>query len=432
MRPGTLSPGARDTALAALRWVAAAAVPADGGVSWPDADDPGKLADELYSGTGGVLIAFAEARLSGADEFDDLAAAAAARIQTVAAADTARLIARSESADAGPLSADELGLYTGLAGHAAALDIWADVAGDADAAASARAVASGIARATRHGAVLSAYRDLILGEAGIIVALLRYGGDDEAGAAATIADRLVAQAEWIDGQPDWRARADIPYLMPNFSHGAAGIGYSLALAGAGLGRPDLVDVAQAAGRRLVRIGTRPDGTIAAPHTIPALDHAAPLCYGWCHGPTGTVRLFQVLELINPGGQWSGHAEACRRAVRASGLPTRLYPGFWDNLGQCCGTAGVGEMALDRYQESREAAWLEWAGLLARDVLDRTIRDREGARWSHTEHKNNPPDLPPTTGWMQGAAGIAAWLLRLARVQDDADARQLAWPDRPRL
>lgn len=426
-----LTVGARETALDALRWVAAAGVPAEGGISWPSEEDPGQFADDLYSGTAGVLIACAEARLSGTGAFDGLAAAAAGRLQGVAAAETIRL-ARLARTQAGPLAVDELGLYTGLAGHAAALDIWASVAGNADAAASARAVVTGLARATEHGAVLSGFRDLIIGEAGILIALLRYGGEDASAAAAIIADRLVSQAEWTDGGPDWRARADMDYVMPNFSHGAAGVAFALALAGHALGRLDLLDVARAAGQRLVRLGSRPDGTIAVPHTIPRLDRAEPLCYGWCHGPTGTIRLFQLLDLISPGANWAGHAEAGRQAVRRSGLPARLSPGFWDNLGQCCGTAGVGEMALDHYQESRDAQWLAWADLLADDVLDRTIRDRDGARWSHTEHRNDPPDLPPVAGYMQGAAGIAAWLLRLSRVQEDADATRIAWPDRASL
>jgi lantibiotic modifying enzyme len=427
-----LAPGTRETALAALRWVARAAVPADGGLSWPDADSPGQLADDLYSGTAGVLIAFAEARLAGIEEFDAVAAAAASRLRHVAAADAARLLATSQAPQATPPPADELGLYTGLAGHAAALSIWANVAADTEAATSARAVAVGLARATAPEAVLSEFRDLIMGEAGILVAVLRYGGHDEAAAAGTIADRLVAQAEWIDGAPDWRARSDLGRLMPNFSHGAAGIGFALALASVALDRPDLLYMAQAAGRRLVRLGSRSDGTLAVPNTIPPVDGAAQLSYGWCHGPAGTVRLFQMLDLICPGEGWSGHAEACRRAVRDSGLPARSYPGFWDNLGQCCGTAGVGEMALDHYQDSRDPAWLEWGDVLARDVLDRAMLDDAGVRWSHTEHRRQPSDLPPTTGWMQGAAGIAAWLLRLTRVHDDAAAPRMAWPDRPWL
>jgi lantibiotic modifying enzyme len=387
------------------------------------------LTDDLYGGTAGVLVAFAEARLSGIDEFDDIARAAVGRLEAVAAASGADLLGRVRAVG-DELADEELGLYTGLAGHAAALRIWAEAAGDERAATAARAALAPVATAATSGRTLSSWRDVIAGEAGILLTLLDLGCDREP--ATVLAERLAATAVWTDGEPDWFARPGIGYLMPNFSHGAAGIGYSLAAAGAMLGRPDLIAVAQAAARRLVRLGSRPDGTIAVQTRIPPKDGQAPIGYGWCHGPTGTLRLFELLDQLGPGEGWRQHADSCCRAVRESGLPARLYPGFWDNLGQCCGTAGVGEMALDRYQETGDAGWLEWSAALADDVLGRSITDADGVRWSHTEHRASPPELPPAVGWMQGAAGIAGWLLRLGRVRRDRAAQRLSWPDQPRL
>ena len=37
---------------------------------------------------------------------------------------------------------------------------------------------------------------------------------------------------------------------------------------------------------------------------------------------------------------------------------------------------------------------------------------DGVTWSNTEHTRTPPELPPEPGFMQGTAGIAAWLARL--------------------
>lgn len=420
-----------EAAHGALRWVADGAMPAEGGLSWPETRDPGcPLTDDLYSGTAGVLVAFAEARLSGIDGFDSAARAAVGRLEVVTAARGADLRGRIRAAGDDALFVDELGLYTGLAGHAAALRIWADAAGDERAATAARAVMADLAVAASSGRTLSSWRDVIVGEAGILLTMLDLDCDPEP--ATVLADRLAASAVWTDGGPDWYAHPDISYLMPNFSHGAAGIGCALAAAGAALDRPDLIEVAQAAARRLVGLGSQPDGTIAVPTRIPPKDGQAPVGYGWCHGPTGTLRLFELLDQVDPGQGWRKLTESCRQAVRESGLPARLYPGFWDNLGQCCGTAGVGEMALDRYQETADAGWLDWSGVLADDVLGRSIADAEGIRWSHTEHRASPPDLPPAVGWMQGAAGIAGWFLRLDRVRRDRDARRLPWPDLPRI
>ena len=421
---------AAEAARRALRWVAESAVPADGGVSWPETREPGSpLADNLYSGTAGVLVAFAEARVSGIDEFDDSARGAVGRLEILAAALAADLGGRTRAAGDDPLSVTELGLYEGLAGHAAALRAWAEAAGDGRAAAAAQAAVAAVAAAATSGRALSPFRDVIAGEAGMLLTMLDLGCEPEP--ATVLAERLAASAVWTDGEPDWYAHPDISYLMPNFSHGAAGIGCALAAAGAALDRPDLVEVAQAAAGRLVRLGTRADGTIAVPTRIPPKEGQGPISYGWCHGPTGTLRLFEQLDRLRPGQGWRQHADSCRRAVRESGLPARLYPGFWDNLGQCCGTAGVGEMALDCYQETGDARWLEWSGTLADDVLERSIADGDGVRWSQTEHRVSPPELPPAVGWMQGAAGVAGWLLRLGRVRRDRAARRLPWPDQPR-
>jgi lantibiotic modifying enzyme len=421
-----------DAGLEALRWVAGRAVPAEGGVTWPDMTMPGSpRGDDLYEGTASVLAALAQARLCGHIEYDEVARSAASRLITLISDPAA-------SGETGPDGSGEpdLGLYTGICGMAAALRMWYLASGDRQALNSAqaivRAVAGQVTNAAAHGRPVTRWRDIIEGEAGILLVLLRVGEpDDAAPAASTVADQLIDQVTWIDGLPDWYPHADHPQFLPNFSHGLAGIGFALAAAARPLGRPDLLNLAQMAGRRLVKLGQRPDGTLAVPHSLPPADPEVTVTYGWCHGPVGTLRLFELLNGLCPGQGWDRHAGAARQAVRRSGLPARLYPGFWDNLGQCCGTAGVGEMALDRYQRAGDPSWLAWAGELAADVLARRTADASGVRWSNTEHRASPPELEPAVGFMQGAAGIAAWLLRLAAVIGDGSRVPVPWwPDRP--
>jgi len=430
----------------ALRWVTDAAVAARGGATWPETRAPGApRSDDLYAGAAGVLVALAEAHLSGIADFDDHARAAAGRLGSLTSpAAWADFIAAPGESDALPGRPD-LGLYTGLSGCATALRIWASVSGDHEAGQAARALTRSVTEIAAAGQPVSTCPDLLSGEAGILLVLIQTGDASVAKpAVSAIADRLVAGAAWIDGEPDWLRHRDAAVFTPNFSHGAAGIGYALAAASTTLDRQDLLDVALSTGHRLIRLGSRDDGTLAVPYSVPlAVPHSiprpvqrsipltkpgAPVSYGWCHGPTGTLRLFQLLDNLRPGQGWADRADACRRAILASGLPARRYPGFWDNLGQCCGTAGVGEMALDRYQQTGDSRWLSWAEHLADDVLERRIEDAAGIRWSHTEHRLTPPDLEPGLGWMQGAAGIGAWLLRLHRVERDVYAPRIRWPD----
>ena len=117
----------------------------------------------------------------------------------------------------------------------------------------------------------------------------------------------------------------------------------------------------------------------------------------------------------------------------SGLPERKYPGFWDNDGRCCGTAGVGDVLLDAAQDAEDGEeahdLLAAAHVMGDALVERAIRDKGQAFWRFVEHRQDPPLLPPGTSWMQGAAGIAAFLLRLARVADEGlDAPVVDRPD----
>ena len=69
-----------EAAREALRWVTDAAVPVPGGLAWPETRQPdGRVSDDLYDGTAGVLMLLSEARLSGITDFDAAAAGAVGR-----------------------------------------------------------------------------------------------------------------------------------------------------------------------------------------------------------------------------------------------------------------------------------------------------------------------------------------------------------------
>jgi len=209
--------------------------------------------------------------------------------------------------------------------------------------------------------------------------------------------------------------------MPGFSHGTAGVAYALAGAGRRLHRPDVLEVAVQAGDTLLGLGRTPVGW-ALPLAIPPRPNGPPVNFGWCHGPAGTARLFLLLDAIDQQPRWQDAVDACLRALAASGLPARLYPGFWDNVARCCGTAGVGRLLLDRYQAGGNADLLDWADALAADVVKRAIITPQGITWFNTEHTRTPPELPPEPGLMQGAAGIAGWLARLHALHSDIHTR----------
>jgi lantibiotic modifying enzyme len=208
--------------------------------------------------------------------------------------------------------------------------------------------------------------------------------------------------------------------MPNYSHGLAGVATALGVAGAELGRADLVDAAVAGATHMESLADLADDGFVVPRMVPPQDNADdPVTYTWCHGPTGTSLLFAALDRAGvgdvagaPPASWH---RRCLRSVRTSGLPARLHPGFWDNDGRCCGTAGVGDVFLDAWQRLGADEDLEFAQHLADVLVERSLREGPHANWRFLEHRAPDPVLPPGVGWMQGAAGIGAFLFRTARV-----------------
>ncbi|MFF0778404.1 lanthionine synthetase LanC family protein [Streptomyces sp. NPDC003720] len=147
----------------------------------------------------------------------------------------------------------------------------------------------------------------------------------------------------------------------------------------------------------------PEGFLV-PHSTPRYrpDVIDPVSYGWCHGPAGDAQAFRLLRDVTADPGWADLADHCWHTVAHSGLPRRLRPGFWDSSGRCCGTAGVLALACDRIAEQQDPH--DFAHILVADLAARAIRDTGGARWSNFEHRPNPGDLEPCTGWAMGRRG----------------------------
>lgn len=280
--------------------------------------------------------------------------------------------------------------------------------------------------------------DVVMGTAGVVMAATWVGGEEAESIALTGCEALLKSADRTAAGLDWGSWPGAPSRGPNYSHGTAGIATALAVAGATYGRPDLVDAAVLGAQHLLAVGTLDDGGFVVPHTIPASKRdVEPITFSWCHGPTGTSHLFAALAhagVTEVGGLGVNDLRRrCFRSVLDSGVPQRLRPGFWDNDGRCCGTAGVGDVLLDGAQDAPNAAeageLLAAARVMGDALVERSIRVEDRAFWRFVEHRQDPPLLPPGTSWMQGAAGIAAFLLRLARVTDDGlDALVVDRPD----
>jgi hypothetical protein len=372
-------------------------LPVSAGDGGPAADR-----DSVYAGIGGLAPVLAEIA-----EYREWTPAERELADAIVARLTAQAATRTEPS-----------LYDGLAGDATALRLLSP--------GTEQAPLARLAALTRPDGWASSmlpdgpYTDLIQGTAGVVLIAAWAGGEHAAELMTAGAEALVAVAEPAGDGLDWRQRPGHRSSTPNYSHGTAGVAAALAIAGHALRRADLLSVARRGARHLLDVGSLQRQGFIVPHTFPpSTRDVEPVTYGWCHGPTGTSLLFTALEHAGVK-QISGETpeqwhRRCLHSLRTSGIPERLHPGFWDNDGRCCGTAGVGDVVLDSWQRRGEDDDLAFAQVLGDALVARAVVDGDRACWRFTEHRNEDPLLPPGVGWMQGTAGIAAYLLRLARV-----------------
>lgn len=363
-----------------------------------DADDP-----TLYHGCAGVAIALQEAYVHFGDE----------RYRTAAERTSIGLAVAVDEVD-------DCSLYFGLAGIAVALH----AIGGQEAAVE-RALMR--IRAGFDGERWGPMFELMGGNAGIGLAALQLGDLDLALLAVT---PYLHTADQTSHGVNWPVRPSPP-RSHHIAHGTLGIVASLARVGRATDTADLIDLALEGAADVVARSEDPPVGFLVPHSDPPHrpDIIERYSYGWCNGPAGDAQVFRILQQITGDDRWVKLQDACWHTIQASGLPRRLRPGFWDNHGRCCGTAGVLALACDRLVERGDLP--TFAELLVQDLSIRSIRDNSGARWSNHEHRTEPNDLPPRPGWAMGNAGILRELLRYTRlVSSHNPDYAVAWPDQP--
>lgn len=415
-----------EVASAAAAWIRSHARETAAGLTWPRVpglDEGGDVG--LYHGSPGVILFLLELHA----RTDD------ARVLEEAASGASELIAALETG-----SPIDPGLYSGLAGMAYTLDRTAASTGEARFAEAAEACVDRIietAVPTDHGVawyrddISNASSDIVSGASGIGLTLLDHAArHDHAAAAETAiaaARHLATLGQEAPGGLKWRMMPSFERLMPNFSHGTAGVATLLARAAAVSGDDRLLDAAIQGARYLESVAVCDDGGCRVFHHEP--DGEDLFYLSWCHGPAGTARLFYQLAQTTGDAGWLEWMHRGAKGIRSFGVPETRSAGYWNNISQCCGDCGVGEYFIALHALTGDAAHIEYAGRIADYVQSRADRggdDAASARgaaragnratsvasWTQAEHRVRPELLEAQTGWMQGAAGVGAFYLHL--------------------
>jgi hypothetical protein len=400
---------AESLALGALDWLLGSARSTGTDLTWAVAVPGAEPNFTLYNGAAGIVLALLEAwQHFGDDRYADAALRGAAAI--AAAAD----------------HEENCSLYFGLAGMAVAMHAVHVQLRVSPAGAAARRALDRV-RSRFDGQRWGVMFELLGGNAGIALGALQVGDLE---LAVLASEPYLRTADPTSSGVNWAVRPS-PARSHHIAHGTLGIVLALAAVGTAVGRHDLVELAlRGAADVIARDEAGPEGFLV-PHSDP--QHRPDLIerysYGWCNGPAGDAQVFRLLGAVTRDPTWAALAGRCWHTVTRCGLPRRIRPGFWDNNGHCCGTAGVLALACDRHTERAED--LGFAEVLVADLAARATVDADGVRWSNHEHRATPSTLDPRTGWAMGNAGIIRELLRFARASTGRDpAYAVPWPDHP--
>ena len=407
-----------EAALEAARWIESSALRTDHGVVWPaDPRDPETVDTSLYAGTPGVVLFFLEAYRSTGDA-DYLKTACAGADSLLAALPSVR----------------GTGLYEGAAGigfvleetyKASKIPKYREGVLQCIKAIQNQAVRAG------KGIQWSDTTDIISGNAGTGLFLL-YAAREMKDASFR-AQAVQAGQHLIEvGRPEagglkWAMDPKFPRLMPNFSHGTAGIAYFLATLYAETKDRQFLDAALAGAKYLQAVANTEGDSCLIFHNEP--DGKNLYYLGYCHGPVGTARLWYQLYQTTGNAVWLDWLKKSARGILESGIPEKETPGFWNNVGVCCGSAGVAEFFLDVYRVTKDSRYIEFCRRVTDNLLSRGTHEGEGMKWIQAEHRVRPDFLVAQTGLMQGAAGIGMWLLRLDSF-DQGKEVALRLPDSP--
>jgi lantibiotic modifying enzyme len=228
-----------------------------------------------------------------------------------------------------------------------------------------------------------------------------------------------------NGGTKWAVAPSVKALYPNFSHGSAGVGFFLAKLYRATADVSMYAAALSAARYLQAVANAEDNSFKIFHHEPGGEDLYYL--SWCHGPAGTSRLFHQLAQTTSGDKWQALVERGARATIAAGVPEKQSPGYWNNVSQCCGNAGVGEFFITLQQTTPRPEYADMVRRVSANTFARATLDGDGLKWIQAENRVSPQAVVAQTGFMQGAAGIGTYYLHadaLAKGRRPA----IVWPD----
>ncbi|MEQ9405683.1 MAG: lanthionine synthetase LanC family protein [Cyclobacteriaceae bacterium] len=231
---------------------------------------------------------------------------------------------------------------------------------------------------------------------------------------ATKAGRtLISRAKKETGL-SWKRGQNGRFELPNFSHGAAGIGYFMARLFEATGDSLYLNAALQANTYLESIAKTEGGVFLIPYGFPDIGWSTPYDIGWAHGPAGVARFYRQLYKLTDDLKWKERERACVAGIMTSGVPGPPAAGFGEEefyLDSRFGIASVAFFLVDF--ESEEEEHLAFRDTLVKYIQSKSVVEEGRRYWPQVRYSfmANAGDTTAFTGYFYGAAGYGQVLLK---------------------
>lgn len=232
----------------------------------------------------------------------------------------------------------------------------------------------------------------------------------------------------------WHLNRENSFNLPNFSHGAAGIGYFFASLYAATKNEHYLDIARQVAKYLDLIAWKPNNSFLLPYGFPDIGWEREYDIGWAHGPAGTARFFYKLWEVTNEQKWLDIVRQCANGIKYSGLPDAPKQHFGETpfpIDIRFGLGGVIEFYIGLSENDITTNDLYLNELLV--ALDkRAIEDSTSMYWPIERYGfmgGEKGTQSSFTGYFYGAAGLGRQYVKMHNLVNDR-AMGIKLPDQP--
>ena len=208
----------------------------------------------------------------------------------------------------------------------------------------------------------------------------------------------------------WKRGQNGRFELPNFSHGAAGIGYFLARIYEVSQNEKYLDAALKANTYLESIAKTEGDVFLIPYGFPDPGWSRPFDIGWAHGPAGVARFYRQLYNVTGNEKWENREKSCLRGISASGIPDLpANADFGTDEFYLDNRFGIGSVVSFMLDVGKQ----DMTDQLIDHILSKSVTQNQNMSWPQARYNfmQNAGDTTAFTGYFYGASGYGLLLLK---------------------